>query len=418
MSRIRRVGRELIWVCLGQLLVISGGVFGVRLLTYKISPAVYGNLAIGLTAAILMQQIIFYPLGQGFLRYFSSALEEGRLNAYFRTLKFIFHKTAILIAVLAIILTAGLQLAGYTRWVWLFILAFLYALFSGYNIVFDYIQNAARHRIVLDFLVPVGMIILWGAHSLVAMAGYLVSALVIFSSQFYFFKYKIASLARLRPKNSGMETEGLTKTILDFVWPLSLWGIFTWAQLVSGRWALLVFSGSQDVGLYSVLFQFGYYPIVIVSTLALQFVTPVFFNRAGSGNDSARLIKTIRLNNLLILAAAAVTLIFVLLAYLFHRQFFLLVVAPEYRQVSGLLPLLVASGGLLALGQMMNIPFYLKTNTQILLWPKIITAVAGVILNFLGAYFYGLVGVVIAGLVFPLFYLIWVLIIHFFREKA
>jgi O-antigen/teichoic acid export membrane protein len=46
-----------------------------------------------------------------------------------------------------------------------------------------------------------------------------------------------------------------------------------------------------------------------------------------------------------------------------------------------------------------------------------VSAVIGVLLNYLGAYFYGLSGVIIAGIVFPLIYLIWIILIIIFDKK-
>ena len=426
--RIKRLSAELAWICLGQLIVVLGGIFGVRLLTYKLSPSVYGDLAIGMTAVIVAQQIILGPLGQSFLRFFSSAYEDKTLNIYIKSIRFLLTKATVIILIIAVISIVGLYLTGNTNWVWLFALAFLYSLFSGYNIVLDCIQNAARQRKVvalhqgvgqwLHFFIPIGLIGLWGSYSSIVMFGYIVASLIILTSQLSFFRKKIIALFPATIEEVPRDTlKRYTKKILTYAWPFSSWALFAWAQFVSSRWALLSFAGAKDVGLYSILYQFGYYPLVAVSALALQSTTPVLFSRAGSGNDPARIVNTIRLNNFLILAAVIATIISVVFFRIFHKQFFLLLVAPEYRSVSYLLPLLVLSGGLFAIGQMINVTFFVKADTQALIYPKIITAILGILLNYLGAYFYGLVGVVAAGVAFSLMYLIWVFIMYFFSKK-
>jgi O-antigen/teichoic acid export membrane protein len=422
--RIKRLSAEFAWICLGQLMAVAAGAFGVRLLTYKLSPSIYGDLAIGVTIAVLAQQVILVPLGSGFLRFFSGAHEEGKLYIYIKAIKLLLIKATVLITAVSVIFIIALFLLGYTKWIILFSLAFLYSLASGYNIILDYIQNAARQRKVvalhqaagqwLHFFIPVGLISLWGGYSWIVMLGYIVAALLILSSQLLFFRNKIISLAFIteRAEASPDALNRYTRQILLYVWPFATWGLFTWLQVVSSRWALLSFTDSGQVGLYSILYQFGCYPVIILSGLTFQMVSPVYFSRAGSGNDSRRVAKTITLNNYLFLIAVIATLAAVALSWVFHNEIFAFLAAPEYRSVSWLLPLLVLSGGLFSIGQVINMTFFVKTDTRILIYPKIVSAVFGVVLNYLGAYFYGLIGVALAGIVFPLMYLVWILILY------
>lgn len=427
MLHIRRLSAELTWICFGQLMVIAGTVFGVRLLTYKLSPSIYGDLAIGMTAVIVAQQIFFGPLGNSFLRFFSYAHEKGELYAYVKAVRFLLAKATLLIAVITAISIIGLFLSMHTEWVWLFFLAFVYSLFLGYNIVLDYIQNAARQRKIValhqglgqwvHFLIPVSLIGVFGQRSSIVMFGYIVAAVIVLSSQLRFFKKKITVLfAETVEKVPTGVVNKYVKQIFVYAWPFSLWGLFVWAQFASSRWALAFFATTKEVGLYAVLYQFGYYPIIVISGVISQLLVPVLFSRAGSGNDSIRVANTIKLNNFLILVAGVATIIFVVLACIFHKDFFSLVVAPEYRSMSSFLPLLVLSGGLLAVGQMINIIFLIRTETKLLIYPKVITAIFGVFLNYSGACFYGLKGVVAAGVAFPLVYLVWVGTLHIFDK--
>ncbi|MFH1395482.1 MAG: hypothetical protein ABIH09_04920 [Candidatus Omnitrophota bacterium] len=428
-SRIEKISAEVVWVCFGQLMVVVGGVFGIRVLTYLLSPSIYGDVAIGMTAVVLAQQMILSPLGCSFLRYFSSAREDGQLNVYVRTVRLLLTKATVLIVIIGIILIMGLFLSGATKWVWLFFWAFLYSLFSGYNIVLNYIQNADRQRKIvalhqgvgqwLRYLIPVGLIGLWGVHGSIVMFGYMIASLIILSSQLKFFRKNFVTITTITREAVPADVlNRYARKIFVYAWPFAAWGLFAWAQFVSSRWALLSFATDREIGFYSVLYQFGYYPIILISGVVSQLLIPVLFHKAGSGKDSVRVEKTIRLNNVLILAAAVVTIMFVAFSGLFRKKIFSLLVAPEYRLVSSLLPLFVLSGGLLAIGFMLNTMFMIKANTKILIYPKIVTAVLGVFLNYLGAYFYGLMGVVVAGIIFSLMYLVWIIILHLLDEKG
>ncbi len=422
-SRIQGISGELFWICLGQFAVVLGGIFGVRLLTYKLTPSSYGELALGMTVATVAQQIIFGPLGQSFLRFFAPAHENGQLNVYIKTAKILLIKSTAVIVFIAIALIAGLFLTGSIKWIWLFFFAFLFCLFSNYNSILDGVQNAARQRKIvalhqgvglwLRFLIAVGLINLLGAYSYIAMLGYFIASMLIFISQLIFFEKKIAKLTLASEKISDDISIKYTKKMNDYAWPFSVWGLFTWAQLISDRWALQAFTTARDVGLYTVVYQFGYYPIMMASGLMTQLIVPVLFNRAGSGDDADRTANTLRLNNFIICAVFMIMVMLILLIGIFHKQIFSLVVAPQYRSVSSLLPLLVLSGGLFCIGQIAALRFMIKNQTQRLIYPKVVTAIIGVLLNYIGAYFYGLIGVIVAGIIFSLIYTIWIFVMHY-----
>ena len=81
--------------------------------------------------------------------------------------------------------------------------------------------------------------------------------------------------------------------------------------------------------------------------------------------------------------------------------------AVEYREVSFLLPWLVLSGGIFATGQMLALKLMSDLKSSLMLWPKIITAILGVVFNLFGALVAGLQGVVGALLAFSIIYLTW-----------
>ena len=80
--RFRRLFKEGIWIALGQVMAMLGLLVGVRLLTELLDPAAYGELALGMTLAILANQIIFGPLGGGVARFYAPAVEQGDLGSY------------------------------------------------------------------------------------------------------------------------------------------------------------------------------------------------------------------------------------------------------------------------------------------------------------------------------------------------
>jgi len=323
-----------------------------------------------------------------------------------------------LLLVVAGVLSLGLWTTGQANWLGLTVAAFLFALFSGYSGILDGMQNAARQRVIvawhdglaqwLRFLTAVGLVSLLGAFSQVAMLGYALASVVVLGSQYWFFHRRIFTLGSSHSPGTPNEVQDCVKQMRAYGWPFATWGLFTWAYMASDRWALQVFDTTSAVGLYAVLRQLGYYPIILLSGLIMQLVTPMFFGRAGDGSDPTRLQHGRKLNNMLVLGALLLTLLGTLLTFLLHSQIFLLLAAPEYREVSGFLPWMVLSGGLFAAGQLSVLSLLSGTNTQRLIMPKIVTALLGVGLNFLGAYWLSVKGVVFANLVFSLSYFVWV----------
>jgi O-antigen/teichoic acid export membrane protein len=193
-----------------------------------------------------------------------------------------------------------------------------------------------------------------------------------------------------------------------YAWPFAAWGIFTWAQMASDRWSLQAKGGTSDVGLYAVLYQLGYYPMTLLSSFLVQLVLPVLFSRAGDGTDPDRMAQSHRLNRVLLLSSIGLVLAGVSLAFLFHREILSLLAAPGYRTVSPLLPMMVLSGGLFAAAQIAVLSLLSGFNSRFLMAPKIVTALVGVLLNFAGAFWLGLSGVVYAGVATSSIYLVWV----------
>jgi O-antigen/teichoic acid export membrane protein len=136
---------------------------------------------------------------------------------------------------------------------------------------------------------------------------------------------------------------------------------------------------------------------------------PILFQRAGNASDSARMLEVHTLNWRLTMTALFLTGAATWLAFVLHRVVFTWLVAPEYRTISWLLPGMVLAGGLFATGQCAAISLLSGTETRSLLALKIVTAIVGVLLNMLGAARWGVIGVVGAGIIFSMGYLLWTL---------
>jgi O-antigen/teichoic acid export membrane protein len=419
----RRQGlrREVLWVGCGQLLAAAGALVGVRLLTSVLAPATYGEVALGMTLATLTQQVVLFPLSGAFLRFFSPAQEAGELAAYLKAARSLVAQATVLVALIGALLAFGLWYWGQARWLPLLFLAFCFALFSGYGAALEGIQNAARQRLVvawhqslgqwLRFALALALVLLFGAASSMVMLGYVLASVLILISQFSLLRWKILA-ARTSPVAVGpAEITNWRRQMRRYSWPFATWGLFTWGAVASERWALQLFAQTSDVGLYTALYQVAYYPVILLAGAMSQLVSPVLFGMAGDATDPARLQQARGWNKRLVLAILAVTALATTAAFGAHSYVFGILVAPEYRVVSSLMPWLVLSGGLFAAGQAATLSLLSGTRTQKLIAPKITTAVFGILFNFAGAYLAGLAGVVLASLAFSTLYFMWIMIL-------
>lgn len=396
--------------------MVVGSLVGVKLLTSLLTPDAYGELALGMTIATFVNQILFGPLGGGITRFYAPAVEQGDINGYiYAVKKLVLFATAIIVLLVVFSIT-GLIVAGQTQWIMITVSALVFAILSGYCANLIGILTAARQRSIvamhqgidpmLRSLIAAGLLLWLGITSTVAMVGYAIAALFILGSQLFFFqKYVLTQTITLRAP------EDWQAKILNYSWPLAFWGLFSWARLVSDRWALMLFSTTQDVGLYAVLYQLGFYPISLITGVAVQFLAPVFYQWAGDASDGRRTAKVNSVSWRLTGLTLAFTGVAFTATFLFHVQIFHIFVAKEYSPVSHLLPWLLLAGGVFAASQTMALNLMSQMKTHVMMVATITTSLLGVMLNFSGACWFGIEGIIFANVFFSILYSVWLAIL-------
>jgi O-antigen/teichoic acid export membrane protein len=420
-QRFRHLFKEGFWILLGQVMVVTGSLFGVRLLTGLLNPAEYGELALGMTVATLVNQTILGPLGQGVMRFYAPAAEANDLGGYLYSVKRLVLISVGVLFTATLIALLGLVVAGKTEWIAIIATATIFASIGGYNSILSAIQDAARHRSIvaihqgidawIRFLMAALFITWLGATSNIAMIGYVLGATLIIISQSVFFLRSVPSPSQWIDRHQGW-----SQKIWQYSWPMSAYGIFTWLQLVSDRWALGLFRSTDEVGMYAALFQLSYYPISMATGMAVQFLAPIFFQRAGDGNDAKRNANVNNLSWRLTALALGLTGLIFCASLLLHAQIFQIFVAPKYRGVSYLLPGMVMAGGIFAASQTIALNLLSQTKTYAMMPVKIMTALLGIALNMVGGYSYGTGGIVVANIMFSVSCLVSMSVLSIYRK--
>ena len=415
---IQRLFNEGVWIFIGQISTVTGMLVLVRILTELMKPAEYGKLALGLTIAGLINQVVLGGITNGIGRFYSIAIEKGDLWGYLNAIQKLLGYATLVVLIIALFLTSTLLITSQFHWLWLTAAVLLFSVFSGYNSALNSLQNAARQRAIvalhggldawLKIVLAVGVILWMGNSSIAVIIGYTLSSIIITISQVFFLR-NLRNHQFLLKKTE--KNEDWIWQIWQFSWPFSAWGIFTWAQMASDRWALELFTTSHEVGQYTVVFQLGYAPIGLLTGIIITLVGPILYQRSGTANDHTRNTTTHNITWTIALSSLSITLIAFIFTWFLHKRLFQVLVASNFQDGSYFLPWVVLAGGLFATGQILSLKLMSEIRSKSLLQVKIGTALFGFIVNILGAWLYGINGVITALVIFSAIYLIWMIIL-------
>jgi O-antigen/teichoic acid export membrane protein len=412
----KNLAKESLWVVVGQFVTLIGSLVLVRVVTSYLNPNEYGHLALSLTALGLVSQIAMNSVGASIGRFVPVAIEQNNLSDFASAAKQLLLISAAVSLTIGLVLATLLWLNQHGDWAFLCLLGFVYATVSLYNFTANTVQNAARNRATvaihtsadtwLKVLFAVVTIALFGATAGSALVGYIFAVCLVLVSQRYFFKrfYKqnshqtstqTPSLNTTRPQTNWQHS------MWQFAWPFATWGVFTWAQQVSDLWSLKAFTSTYEVGLYTVILQLGFAPIILFNTIVQVFLGPIL---------NQRITRYQRHVHTVTWATTGLSLALTFFAFIFvlniHEWLFGFLVAKEYRVASVYLPYMVLAGGLFSGGQILSLKLISELKSRRMIGVKIGTALLGLTLNIIGAWSYGTAGVVGAMIIFSFSYLI------------
>jgi O-antigen/teichoic acid export membrane protein len=410
------VSKEFAWIGLGQIVAAVGAIAGVRWLTRWMDLSLYGELGLALTGITLIQQSVGGPIAQSVIRYFASASEDGSLPEYFHALFQMLHRATLLIAGVSLLTLCGMWLSGHRAWIIAIFLTSFIALMTGYNLTFEAVQNASRdrkavawHQGLIQWLRPllaVAFLLLFGISIESALTGYALATILVVCSQWIFIRRQFGCSLRFPVKAFSPKCREMDQRMRTYAWPFASWGLLCWSQLASDRWLLEFFHGAPAVGAYTVCYQLGYYPMILISTALGGLITPILFKTAGSGEDLSRVQNAVRTNALHISGLLLVTLCATAGAVFYGAWVLRAFTSKAYAPFASTLPILVLGGGLFACGQAVSLVLLLEGQSSQMVRTKIATAILGVVFNAIGAYFFGVAGAAWATLCFGLLYLI------------
>ena len=295
--------KETAWVALGQIIAFLGGLAGIKLLTNMMPPENYGELALGLSLAGVVNLFLFGPLGQVVLRFYSACRERGNIAGYTRVLSRLHGQAILFLTALSLPLLLIVGTGFGWNWAWLFALALLFGIFSGVQGVFSSLLGALRDRKMgaltqgLDTWLRLGFAVLlvaWvGRLGQWAIVGYTLGSLIIVAIQLWVVRRHGFQRERLGSKD--LQDGVLRAEFLAYGLPfLAFAGLASISQYAD-RWLLQSFGSTEAVGIYAAMFQIASAPIVFLMGIATQLIIPVVFARSGNLDNHDRTQSSQRL---------------------------------------------------------------------------------------------------------------------------
>lgn len=422
-NRIRPFFKEAVIVGFGQIMSLVVTFIGIRVLTELITPYHYGLLALFLSIFQFGQLAMFGPYSQGTLRFYSYAKEKGQLQL----LESITRKKFVRFAAITLLIFTGIfflsNVVSFFSNLQIATIAILtvYTVSSGLESTFLGVLNAARRRVasvlhstagkILRFGLAAVLIYFFVNDSLLALLAYTISSITIIFFLYRYYRRVIYPYEKESIPATSEQREFFVRKLNNYYIPFSIWGIAYWLQIGSERWALEFFASTDEVGLYNAIYQVGFQPGYMGVGLLTAFLGPIFFEKAGSGDEKKKLEKISRYNNYFVAMLSVIFLAAIALSYYFHDYFFTILVAKDFRSISYMFPVCLAAGGFYGVSQLLVLNLLSAFQTRKLMFIQITTSIIGIALNFLLAKFYAAEGVIFA-LLFTYFTYFFLLLVN------
>jgi O-antigen/teichoic acid export membrane protein len=405
-SRVSRTLPELTWVAAGQVAAFSGGVFGVVVLTARLSVAAYGELALGMTIAGFLHILVFGQLNNAFVRLFPTYRERRKLYVHSYGFRRVHFATVGVLGAISTLVVLLLWSTVGRHWAALVALSVVYALLTGTSTYYMSFSSAVRYRPAVavyqgldPWLRPVGALagIRVSSTGVGAMVGYCGAAAIACYLQ------QLFALRRRRE----FEDAGASSTpdpdhseflvdVRRYVGPLIAAAVVTSASMYGDRWAVQAVLGVQSVAVYTVLLQIATAPPSLVGGAMSTLLVPVLFNRAGALSTAAQLQSTMRLLWWGAVAEVLLLLPLLIATACWSHQVVALLAPVQYSAAHGYLPWMVVALTAYAVGQHVAVGAYILQRTSLLLAPWTLNAVLTVGLSAALGHYFGLSGVVVA----------------------
>jgi len=408
---------------MGQLLAFLGGLVAIKIFTNMMGPEGYGQLALGVAIAGLVNMFVYGPLGQTVSRFFSVYRERGELGVYFFALKKTHFISGLFLSLCAGVMGVFAHLWFGADWGLLVAAAILFGIVSGYNSSFLFLHGAVRqrknvalHQAAEAWLRPalgVLALIFLSNSAPVAFLGFITGTLLVVMSQ-WLHSIRIGSIRSHWDAGlpDSVSQKAASREFTSFAGPLSIFAAFTAVSVYADRWVLQGLFGVNEVGIYVALYQIGNAPIALLYNSVIRFVEPIIFARAGAMTSGAQAANANKLLYKVIVLFSIPMIPIVLAAYFFGEPIVRIMTNTTFSEHAGVLWVMAIGLCLFYMGQLLTTKGMNHHRPGIYIIPKAVQACSFLFFTYFLAKFYGLTGVAVAICLSSSLYVVMVILVN------
>jgi O-antigen/teichoic acid export membrane protein len=291
--------REGMWIFLGQIFSTLGTLVGVRLITEKVVPEIYGQVSLLIGIVTFGRNIFCQPFCQAALRFYpdqNSVMEKKILRSVVS--KLLLYSSTLLIIV---VLIAGFLYGIYRRQS-SYAIILLCALLGidTWRILDTNFITAARNQKAYSIwgtldswgrpLSACVMVLLLGTSTNAMLLGYALASgtiLLIFNL-----------LPGVVPKigiwhGPSRKTAQLRKEIITYALPLMPIALLAWLTQVGDRYLIAGLLGTEKVGIYAAAYGLASFPFLFIQSGIETTLRPLYFDTVAK-KDKNRELKFFR----------------------------------------------------------------------------------------------------------------------------
>jgi O-antigen/teichoic acid export membrane protein len=391
------------WVVFGQLIIASGTLIGVRLLTEIVPKNIYGTVSLLIGLITLGTNVFISPLMLSAQRFYSEIVIDSNVSSLRNTIIKLLRFTVTLLVCL--ILLVGIYFnreKNIPFIVFLLLAGFAVVQVCG-NLEVNLFIAARRQRECAiwkgseAWLKPLlAALIVWvlGTKTESILLGYLLaSCLILFA-----FRVSSVKLEGLGSQTDNVILDAKTiKNILHYALPIIPLALVGWVILLSDRYIIGGLLGANEVGIYAATYGLVGTPFLLVGGAVSQTLRPAFY-QAVSNNQKAVERKIL---SLWFVVTFSICGIGVLAVFFLRKWIVFFLLAKEYRSGEILMPWIAAGIALQVVSQVFESIFFGHKKTHYVLLVHSAGAVVCVVTVFIMISKYGLIG---AAMACPIYY--------------
>jgi O-antigen/teichoic acid export membrane protein len=400
---------------LTQVFAALGQIIGVRLLTEALSPGVFGEVTLIVGMSMLATSVLVNPTMQALLRYYPEYAQAGDGSPVERTALRRVMRTSMYVFPLSVPLAILGVVAG---WVNVGVLGLLLILTTvdGMRLLRTTVMNATRQhhrygvwqigeawgRPLLAYVATIW----WGVHAEVVLGAFIVTSLAL-----YVVMGQLPDSRSTASPSHDFKADDLAHKFKTYGWPLIPLGLVGWISGMADRYMIGGMLSAENVGMYAAAYGLASRPLLMLSSIAETSIRPLYYSAIVRNDLPASRKYLITWFTAVFTCGITVCALFAL----FHEEVAALLLGPQFREASYLMPWIAAGYGLLTLTHMATRICYAYDATRSVLMSEAVGALLAVMIGFPFIVVFGLKG---AAMAVPLYFGIQLLLSAYLARRS